>query len=344
MRAAAARGKPPGPRVFEQAVDRLRGVLLVRADDAGRPALDPARAVEAGDGAPSSSSTRPPSFGIVPLLSSKGARGWSCPDSRRCGRRSPQGITSLSSVGTARTLPRPSTSSRFRTISMASTRSVPVDRDAATRGSEGARCGASPRARARELAQDLDIPLDDVRGVLELGSRSPDRARGRRDRRARPHRPGRRAPAARSTSRPPAPARAGRARGSPGCPEPTIASIAASVVSVGRELLPREREHPRDVERDVPVPDDDRTLAREVELEVLEVRVAVVPGDELGRRPRAREGPRPGSRAGGRSASRPRRRRRRRCAASSSCADVPPDLDVAEEAEAGAGRDLLERA
>ena len=72
-------------------------------------------------------------------------------------------------------------------------------------------------------------------------------------------------------------------------PEPAIASIARSVVSVGCELLARQRQHPRDVERDVPGPDDDRPLDREVELEVLEVGMAVVPGDELGRRPRAGE-------------------------------------------------------
>ena len=66
-----------------------------------------------------------------------------------------------------------------------------------------------------------------------------------------------------------------------------IASIAASVVSVGRELLGRERQHARDVEGDVAVPDHDRPLAGEVEREVLEIGVAVVPGDELGRGPGA---------------------------------------------------------
>ena len=70
-------------------------------------------------------------------------------------------------------------------------------------------------------------------------------------------------------------------------PEPTIASIAASVVSVGASSSRGQREHPRDVDRDVAVPDHDRALAGEVELEVLEVGVAVVPGDELGRGPRA---------------------------------------------------------
>ena len=56
-----------------------------------------------------------------------------------------------------------------------------------------------------------------------------------------------------------------------------------------RELLRGEREHPGAVDRDVPVPDHDRPLVREVELAVLEVGVAVVPGDELGGRPRARQ-------------------------------------------------------
>ena len=52
---------------------------------------------------------------------------------------------------------------------------------------------------------------------------------------------------------------------------------------IGRlELLAREREHARDVEGDVAVPDHDGPLVREVEREALEVGVAVVPGDELG--------------------------------------------------------------
>ncbi len=55
-----------------------------------------------------------------------------------------------------------------------------------------------------------------------------------------------------------------------------------------RELLGREHEHARDVERDVAVADHHRALGREqVELEVGVVGVAVVPADELGRRVRA---------------------------------------------------------
>ena len=48
-----------------------------------------------------------------------------------------------------------------------------------------------------------------------------------------------------------------------------------------------EREHARDVESDVPDPDHDGAIDGEVELELLVVGMAVVPGDELGGRPRA---------------------------------------------------------
>ena len=110
----------------------------------------------------------------------------------------------------------------------------------------------------------------------------------------------------------------------------------------GRELLAGQREHARDVECDVPVPDDDCALVREVELEVLEVGVAVVPGDELGRGPRAREvfagDPEPPVRL------RPDRVDDRVVERGELVvADVASDLDVAEEAEAGTRRDLLER-
>ena len=111
----------------------------------------------------------------------------------------------------------------------------------------------------------------------------------------------------------------------------------------GSQLLSRQREHARDVERDVPVPDDDCGLTGEVELQVLEVRVAVVPGNEL------RRGPRPGKVLAGDPEAPVRLRAdrvedgvvrvhelvvRHRLA----------DLDVPEEAEPGPLGDALERA
>ncbi len=60
------------------------------------------------------------------------------------------------------------------------------------------------------------------------------------------------------------------------------------VGDVGRaQLVGAEHQQPRDVERDVAVADHDRPLRAEVEAAVGVVGVAVVPGDELGRRVRA---------------------------------------------------------
>ena len=110
-----------------------------------------------------------------------------------------------------------------------------------------------------------------------------------------------------------------------------------------RELLGGQREHAGDVERDVPVPDHDRALDARGR--------SRAPGSRGGRctRRRARSqahepgSSSPGCRAADPSASRRRRRRRRR-ASELVVRDVAADLDVAEEAEARARGDLLERA
>ena len=125
--------------------------------------------------------------------------------------------------------------------------------------------------------------------------------------------------------------------------ESTIASTAASTVSVAGELLGGQREHARDVDRDVAVADHDGALVREVDAELLEVRVAVVPGDERGGGPRAGQvlagnphatvGLRADAVEDGVVAARRAPR-----------ADRPAHLDVAEEAKAGLLRDPLERA
>ena len=110
-----------------------------------------------------------------------------------------------------------------------------------------------------------------------------------------------------------------------------------------RELLRREGEHPGDVEGDVAVPDHDGPLVREVELEPLEVGVAVVPGDECRRRPRAGE-----LLAG--DAELPVGLRAHRvddrvvALGELVVRHVAAELDVPEEAEPVVARDLLERA
>ncbi len=120
-------------------------------------------------------------------------------------------------------------------------------------------------------------------------------------------------------------------------------ACSAAVDRVGRrELLCREREHARAVDRDVPVADDDCALMREVEVEVLEVGVAVVPGNERGGRPRAREilpgDPEPPVGLGADGVD-----HRVVALEQVRVRDGDADVDVAEEAEAGARSRLLER-
>ena len=110
----------------------------------------------------------------------------------------------------------------------------------------------------------------------------------------------------------------------------------------GLELFVRERKHPRHVERHVPVADHDGTLDREVEVELLIVGMAVVPGDELGRRPRAAQ-----ILAGNPEPSVSLRADRVDDgvveAHEIGVVDVAPKLHVAEESEARLFRDPLER-
>ena len=71
------------------------------------------------------------------------------------------------------------------------------------------------------------------------------------------------------------------------------------VGGVGRcELVRLEHQHPRDVDRDIPVADDDGARARQVERLVGVRGVTVVPGDEFGGGDATPGGRRPGFPAG----------------------------------------------
>ena len=164
--------------------------------------------------------------------------------------------------------------------------------------------------------------------------RSPDRARARQGRRRRPHPRARRARRAPSTSTPPGPVRDARARRSRGCRTRRSRRSRRPWCRSAR-APPGQREHPRDVEGDVAVPDDDRALVREVELEVLEVGVAVVPGNELGGRPRPGQIFARDARAAGRSASPLRRPPRRTRDASSSCVTSRPTSTLPRKRKPG---------
>ena len=207
----------------------------------------------------------------------------------------------------------------------------------ARRGS-GARSGAAcPPAAVRRTRAAGRCSGGRARGRLRARLRSPGRARARPGRRRRRRRAAR--PSSFSSGGVNA-ACTGPRRPSitiSSIPAPTIASIASSVVSVERELLGGQRQHPHAVDRDVAVPDHDRARVGEVELELLEVRVAVVPGDERRGRPRARQVlARDAEAAVGLRADGVDDRVVE--AQQLLVRDVAADLDVAEEAEAGLAR------
>ncbi len=195
-------------------------------------------------------------------------------------------MTSRSSVATARTLPFPSGSSRFLTSSTASTRSAPTiatgDTRKRSRTVRGAPLG-SRAAKPRRISTFRWTMFDASASSASLAGSSSSSD---------------------GSTRMSAPARSPISWSSvdvqaactgPRRPRTTISRIPdlhdrldRRIRGVGGcELLPGQREHARDVQRDVPVADDHGALSGEVEVELLEVRVAVVPGDELGGSPRA---------------------------------------------------------
>ena len=207
--------------------------------------------------------------------------------------------------------PLASATSSFRTTSTAST--LPSPRIATGETRTGARPSSASRRAASPATSRITSTLRRAIAVSSSSAAgSPGRAPGRPDR-PRGRRP--RARSARCSSGVVNAAWAGPRRPSTRIsriPEPRIAAIASSVVSVGSISSRGEREHPGHVDRDVPVADDDRALGGEVERDD--------PGSRGGRCTRrrtrspamSRAGPRRGCPSAGRPAPRRRRRRRRR--------------------------------
>ena len=188
----AARRRPPRSRslrgsaradVLEQQLDRLGRVLLVRADDAGRPALDPAGRVDAR------LRRGRPRCGSSPVARRTGRRGRRRRGSRRCGSTSPHGSVSRSSGRDTRAVV------CVRAVAHELDRLDAIRRRGSRPGSakkrSTTRFGLPARLARRELAQHLDVALATCRrrvplGALEIG----------RDRRSRRRRRARRAPRA----------------------------------------------------------------------------------------------------------------------------------------------------
>src|SRR5579884_2666606 len=266
-RAALPRRVAP---VGEEELDRLGRVLFVRADDTARAALDPARDVDARHDTTAvvRDRARDRVEGHARQLDASIA---DAPEDDPGG----QGLELVGRRGAQMLVERVSDELERLDAALAE---QPHRR---TEEAEDEPLRLPRRAARRELAQDLEVPPR-VRverlGALELGG-VDDHVRTRElpellQLRGRERRLRRAAPADDDDL-----ADAG-----------AVDRVDRRVRRVGRrELLRREREHPRDVERDVSVPDHDCTLDREVELERLEVGMAVVPGDELGRRPRSRQ-------------------------------------------------------
>src|SRR5262249_55945972 len=332
--------KPLRKRVLEEGVDRLGRVLLVRPDAPRRVALAPSGAVE----------TRTQrAAGIEHAAALVGDRSGARVE-RRARNACPEIADAPEDDATGNHLALVGRYSA-NTALVVRLEAVPDGLDGFDAGGAEDRGGRNaeaepddtrlPRKLAPgELAQDLHVALDDVGAPLELrGARPFELELGAVDEDVRT---GELAELLQFGRRP-------RRLHRPTPPQdedlPDTGAddrLDRGIGRVGRgQLLTRESEHARDVESDVAVPDHDRTLAREIELEVLEVGVAVVPGDELGRGPRARKvlarDPEPTIGLGAHGVD-------DRVVQSRELVvrDVPPDLDVAQEAEAGPRRDLLE--
>ena len=340
----AGRAQQPGRGVLEQELDRLGRVLLVRADHAARAALDPAGAVHARDR----------HAGVVEHAAAV------VPDRR------------------AALVER---DARHRRAPVAD---APQHEPARDHLALVGRHGADPPARVRDelVPHDLDrldpaVAEDRDRGDAEAkdapssacpSAASPATSRSRSTLR--------RAIAVSSSSAASLAGSSSRSAGSTtrSAPASSVSSCSSGVVNaacagpapaehedladpgaedrgdrlvrrVGRlDLLGREREHPRHVDGDVPVADDDGALARRGR--------TGSPGSRGGRctrrrtrsRATSRGGPRRESPSAGRPARRRRRRRRRRAPSARRARGRGPPRRCRRSGSPGAARSSRTRA
>ena len=256
-------------------------------------------------------------------------------DSRRCGTRPRTGSPRARPSRPPERFRRPSGSSRLRATSTASTRSSPWIATGEARNRSRMAFGLPSGSRPAKSAEDLHVALHDVRGGLELGlagrievelGRVDERRRRRRDRPSSPSSSsvhaactGPRRPRTTISRMPDGDDRLDRRVGRVG----------------GRELLGGQREHARDVERDVPVPDHDRPLVRTGRRRAAGSRGGRCTRRRARSRPTSPAGLRRGSRAACRTASRPHRRPRRRARASSSCPTSRPTSTLPRKRKPG---------
>ena len=335
-RPGAGMCQPAGPRILEQQIDGLGRVLLVRPDHAARAALDPARDVGALGSDDPSSVVRDRPTALVERNAGQGdalvadaTQNEPRRDQLRCAGRASDDASVLLDELVAHHLDRldaVAADNRHRRDEEPEDDPARLARRRAL-GELAEQLVVAPRALAvlleRALARRVEpqvVRVDDHVGAGELAELLQ---LGRRE--GRLHRP-----AAAEHH------------------DLLEAGTADRVDRLGRrigrrELLGRQCEHPGAVDRHVPVPDHHGSLVGEVEHAVLEVGMAVVPGDELGRRPRSREVLAGDSQAPiGLGADR----------VDDSVvvseelrvADRRADLDVAQEAEARSGSRLLEGA
>ena len=309
---AAAPGSRPARASSSRCVCRLGAILLVRSDDARGAALDPAGAVDARKGrsptvehaaARRSASSRSPR-----RTDGRGARRRG---TRRCGRRSRRGSSRarrLRPRGSGRRVRRRAGSGRSPSPRPA--RSPRIAAGEARKRSRTVR-GLPPGSLAAKPRSSSTFRWTDVGRRLELGlARRVELSSAGSTRTS--------APARSPSSWSSVDVHGGLDGAAPAEDDDLLDArrrdrLDRSVGGVrGRELLARQREHPRDVERDVAVADHDRPLVRRGR--------TAGPGSPGGRCTRRRTrsparspaGPRPGCRGGGRSARRPRRPPRRR--------------------------------